>query len=404
MLRNLFKRNFTKRAKIVLVNESKKVTNCIFFATEGEVKSNTNALTNVVRLTSPKRFEDIKKQKMSLIYPWAQDLFFSERMLFVNSPNDPEKLRGLACKAIRSFQSYRPDNLHIYFSDHFPIHNRRIVINSLILSNYSFKKEGTYKPPKDTDATDSEESEKKEPYHFIPQLSIFNDKYTSKYEDSIKLWINLANANLYTRSLANERPNVATCDYFEEVARDLAGKRESTAIEVIRGDSLLKNELNLLHAVGKSAQSAPRLIVLTYKGDKANKTFSHAIVGKGLTFDTGGLNLKPTNYIEDMYLDKHGACNTLAIFKNVVDMQLPINIVCAIGVAENSIDSASYKPSDIIKSHKGLTVEITNTDAEGRLVLADVLSYVQDKYKPENIIDMATLTGACMVALVIIKV
>jgi leucyl aminopeptidase len=395
MLKYIFK-NFTKRARISLVNESKKVNNCIFFATEDEVKTNTNALTNVIRLTSPKRFEDIKKQKMCLIYPWAQDLFFSERMLFVSAPTDLEKLRGLSCKAIRSFLPFRPDNLHIYFSDLFPIHHRRVVINSLILSNYSFKKEGTFKP-ETSEAEDKEEN--KEPFHFIPQISLFNDKLNSKYEDSIKLWINLANANLYTRSLANERPNVVNCDFLEEIARELVNKREGTTIEVIKGDNLVKNELNLLHAVGKSAQSAPRLIVMTYKGDKT-KGFSHAIVGKGVTFDTGGLNLKPTHFIEDMYLDKHGACNTLSVFKSVVDMGLPINIVCAIGLAENSIDSSSYKPSDIIKSHKGLTVEITNTDAEGRLVLADVLSYVQQKYKPENIIDLATLTGACMIALV----
>jgi leucyl aminopeptidase len=322
-------------------------------------------------------------------------------LLFVNSPNNLEKLRSITCKAIRSFYSYKPENLHVYFSELFPIHHRRIVINSLILSNYKFKKEGTYRPEK----TDSEDNNKekdniKEPYHFIPQINIFNDKHLAKHEDSIRLWINLANASLYTRSLANERPNVANCDYFEDIARDLVKSRQGTGIEVIKGDNLIKNNLNLLYSVGKSAESAPRLIVLTYKGDKENKNYSHAIVGKGLTFDTGGLNLKPTNFIEDMHLDKHGACNTLSVFKNVVDMGLPINVVCAIAMAENSIDGLSYKPSDIIKSHKGYTVEITNTDAEGRLVLADALSYVQEKYKPENIIDLATLTGACMVALV----
>ena len=121
------------------------------------------------------------------------------------------------------------------------------------------------------------------------------------------------------------------------------------------------------------------MIILSYRGLPESKEISHAIVGKGLTFDTGGLNLKPTNSIEDMYIDKHGACNTLSVFKSVVEMNLPINIVCAIGCADNAIDSTSYKPSDIIKSHKGYTVEITNTDAEGRLVLADVLSYVQQQ-------------------------
>jgi leucyl aminopeptidase len=222
-----------------------------------------------------------------------------------------------------------------------------------------------------------------------------------KKTDSLGLWVNLANATLYTRNLANQRPNVATCDFLEDIARKIYSnnKDKKVAIEVMKGEELAKNGLNLIHAVGKSAESEPRMIILTYKGKPEENNFSHAIVGKGLTFDTGGLNLKPTNYIEDMYLDKHGACNTLSVFKSVVEMGLPINLVCAVGAAENSIDSLSYKPSDIIKSHKGYTVEITNTDAEGRLVLADVLSYVQQKYKPNNIIDLATLTGACMVAL-----
>lgn len=214
--------------------------------------------------------------------------------------------------------------------------------------------------------------------------------------------MNLANATLYTRALANTRPNVASCDFLESVARKLYDSNKASSditIEVIKGSALLAENCNLIYAVGKAAESEPRMIILQYKGDKTSNKISHAIVGKGLTFDTGGLNLKPTNYIEDMYLDKHGACNTLSVFKTVVESGMKINLVCAIGAADNAIDAKSYKPSDIITSRKGYTVEITNTDAEGRLVLADVLTYVQQIYKPERVIDLATLTGACMVAL-----
>lgn len=118
-----------------------------------------------------------------------------------------------------------------------------------------------------------------------------------------------------------------------------------------------------------------------------------------MTFDTGGLNLKPTGFMEDMYGDKNGACAVLGALHGCLDLNLNKNIVFAIGLAENAIDSKSYKPGDIIKSMKGLTVEIGNTDAEGRLVLCDTMTYVQREFAPKQMIDLATLTGAVKVAL-----
>ena len=122
-------------------------------------------------------------------------------------------------------------------------------------------------------------------------------------------------------------------------------------------------------------------------------------MGKGLTFDTGGLNLKPTGSIEDMYFDKGGACAVMGALKGAMELGIRKNVVFAMGFAENSIDAKSYKPMDILKSMKGLTVEVGNTDAEGRLVLADTFTYVQREFKPKKLVDLATLTGAIMVAL-----
>ena len=154
----------------------------------------------------------------------------------------------------------------------------------------------------------------------------------------------------------------------------------------------------LFHAVGRAALSEPRCIVIKYEGDPDCKD-SIALVGKGLTYDSGGLNLKPTGSMENMYGDKNGACAVLGALHGVLNSQPKINIVFALAIAENAIDSKSYKPGDILKSMKGLTVEIGNTDAEGRLVLADTFTYVQREFKPTELIDLATLTGACMVAL-----
>lgn len=135
-----------------------------------------------------------------------------------------------------------------------------------------------------------------------------------------------------------------------------------------------------------------------YQGDPESKD-TLALVGKGLTFDTGGLNLKPTGSMETMYGDKNGACAVLGALNGVMATKPKLNIVFVMGFAENSIGSKAYKPGDIINSRKGLTIEIGNTDAEGRLVLADTLTYVQDNFKPHTIIDLATLTGAVMYAL-----
>ena len=187
---------------------------------------------------------------------------------------------------------------------------------------------------------------------------------------------------------------------MEHQVRELCAKHKDTVAEirVVKGTQLLDERMGLFHAVGRAAQSEPRLIAVHYKGNPDSED-NLALVGKGLTYDTGGLNLKPTGSMEDMYGDKNGSCAVLGALHGVLASRPKLNIVFAIGLAENAIDSKSFKGGDIITSRKGLTIEIGNTDAEGRLVLADTLTYVQDHYKPSTVIDLATLTGACMVAL-----
>ena len=149
-----------------------------------------------------------------------------------------------------------------------------------------------------------------------------------------------------------------------------------TDVRCIKGDDLLAHKMGLFHAVGRGAQSAPRCMVVKYTGNpESDETL--ALVGKGLTYDTGGLNLKATGYMESMYGDKNGSCAVIGALHGVLETQPKLNIVFAMGFAENAIDSKSYKPGDILTSMKGLTVEIGNTDAEGRLVLADTFTYVQ---------------------------
>lgn len=140
------------------------------------------------------------------------------------------------------------------------------------------------------------------------------------------------------------------------------------------------------------------MVTLEYKGNPEHKDDVYGLVGKGVCFDSGGLSLK-MQLMDKMYTDKGGACTAFAIFKAAFTLKLKINLVLTVGFVENFISDKCYRNSDIITSYKGLTVEILNTDAEGRLVLADCLAYQQDIYHPHTIFDFATLTGACIVAL-----
>jgi leucyl aminopeptidase len=184
---------------------------------------------------------------------------------------------------------------------------------------------------------------------------------------------------------------------MEKVARASADL-PNMSVRVLQQEEMEKEGMNMFLSVGQAGVCPPRLVILEYRGnpDSDEKV---ALVGKGITFDTGGLNLKPTGSIEDMHTDMCGSAAVLGAVRAASRQGLKVNIVCALALAENAIGSKAVKPLTIVKSHKGLTVENNNTDAEGRLVLGDAMSYVQKEYKPKTVIDVATLTGACMVAL-----
>jgi len=223
------------------------------------------------------------------------------------------------------------------------------------------------------------------------------DSNTAKFIEELALAKNEA------RELLNSRADTFTPDFMVDYAESFA-KEFGLKFTAFRDKQLLDEGLRLVYAVGKGAANKPAMLSIEYFGDrKANSQELEspivALVGKGVTFDTGGVNLKPTGFVEDMFIDKGGACAVFCAFKAAVRLGLKRNIVLVIPLAENSCGGNSYRPSDIIKSHKGLTVEITNTDAEGRLILADAMSWVQSNYKVDTMIELSTLTGACAIAL-----
>lgn len=212
---------------------------------------------------------------------------------------------------------------------------------------------------------------------------------------------NLAHSMYLARDLANEREEHVNCESFEKIVQDLANRHGAPFYcNVIKGDKLLENNLNMIYAVGQASRYEPRLVELRYIGDPSReKEIDIAVVGKGIVFDSGGLNLKPTGNIENMHMDMGGAAAALGAAHGVALQHVNKNILFSFPLAENCVDSLAYKPHAILKSAKGITVEVGNTDAEGRLVLADAFTHAQETYNPKEVIDIATLTGACVIAL-----
>lgn len=200
------------------------------------------------------------------------------------------------------------------------------------------------------------------------------------------------------RDLVNTNADEATPEFLAMAARKIAKRSSNIKVKVFDKKLLEKEGLSMLLTVGRGAANDPRLIILEYRGNPKDKEKT-VLVGKGITFDTGGLNLKPTGSIESMKNDMGGAAAVLGTLLAVANLKLKVNVAAVVASAENAIDAASYKPGDIYPTRSGKTVEIGNTDAEGRLVLADALSYTVDKLKPSEIIDFATLTGAMVIAL-----
>lgn len=198
------------------------------------------------------------------------------------------------------------------------------------------------------------------------------------------------------RELVNTIPQTATPKYLAKHAKQSAKEIPSLECKILDEEELEKENMGAFLAVNRASCNPPRLIHLSYKPKAPSKRV--VLVGKGLTYDCGGLSLKPADYMTTMKADKSGGCAVLGIIKALAQLESSIEIHAIIGAAENMIGSNAYKPDDVLYSREGKTIEVKNTDAEGRLVLADCLSYAQD-LEPDILIDFATLTGACVVAL-----
>ena len=218
----------------------------------------------------------------------------------------------------------------------------------------------------------------------------------SASEEALKQGAAIAHGMNLTKDLGNLAPNICTPTFLAEQAKELA-KTYKLKATVLDKKEMEKLGMGALLAVASGSHQPAKLIVLQYQG-KGKKEKPIVLVGKGVTFDTGGISLKPAAEMDEMKYDMSGAASVFGTLKAVAEMNLPINVVGIIPATENMPGGSATKPGDVVTSLSGQTIEILNTDAEGRLILCDALTYAE-RFSPKAVIDIATLTGACVIAL-----
>ena len=214
-------------------------------------------------------------------------------------------------------------------------------------------------------------------------------------QDALQEAIATAEGSALARTLGNLPANICTPSYLADEAKKLA-REFKLELDVLERKDMEKLGMGALLSVASASHQPPKLIVLHYKGDSKKKPL--AFVGKGITFDTGGISLKPAAEMDEMKYDMSGAASVLGAVRALAQMRAPVNVVGVIPACENMPGGHATKPGDIVTTLSGQTVEILNTDAEGRLILCDALSYAE-RFDPEAVVDIATLTGACVIAL-----
>jgi len=277
--------------------------------------------------------------------------------------------RRISSKLIDTFDN----NAALVIPDQFDNEHVEATISGLVLGTYNL---GHFK--------------KNEVHPFLKED--FECKIFSKinYEEPIAKAIKIAKAQLEIYSLVDLPSNVVTPKYLANWAIE-SGKKLGFTVEVFGKEKALEVGLHSFLAVGQGSEREPQFIIMDYQPEKPKKHIG--LVGKGITFDTGGLNIKTAGMVH-MKCDMAGGGAVLGAMQLIADLKLPYRVTAIVPACENTVDAKSFLPSDVIKSYHGSSIEIIDTDAEGRLILADGLSYLIKNYKPEIVIDIATLTGS----------
>jgi leucyl aminopeptidase len=235
-----------------------------------------------------------------------------------------------------------------------------------------------------------------------PSLTKIDVMCTTKNSSAIKAGLKLGKAigtgiNV-AKELGNLPANICTPTYLANQAKGMAKKCPQLSTKVLEEKQMKELGMGSLLSVSAGSVQPAKFVIMEYKGAKDKKQAPKVLVGKGVTFDTGGISLKPGSKMDEMKYDMCGAASVIGTMATIIEAKAAINVIGIVAAAENMPSGIATKPGDVVTSMAGLTIEVLNTDAEGRLVLADALTYVE-RYKPSAVIDIATLTGACVVAL-----
>ncbi len=292
-----------------------------------------------------------------------------------------ESLRRAAGAACEAFSKQRID--HVVFDsppdEPMPV---EALVEGVILGQYSFD---AYKKKAD------------EPRVDVSRITIVADADSSAEIQSAceRAAIICANAN-WARDLGCMPPNDLTPPVLAARAKAMT-KEVGAECTILDVDDMRRLGMNALLGVARGSSKAPKMIIAKYTHPDAKKTL--ALVGKGVTFDTGGISIKPAGDMHEMKYDMCGAAAVLGAFKSICELGPAVNVVCVVPSAENKTGADAQRPGDIVRAYNGKTIEVLNTDAEGRLILADALAYTAEQFKPDAMVDAATLTGAVVVAL-----
>ncbi len=339
-------------------------------------------------IKNPAILQDFKGKEGDLLFVYNSQNKSDKRLALLGLGRkekiNTEKLRRVYSQLARACHQKKIDTICV-FLPYSVINEEEIIqgiVEGLLLANYAFVK--------------LKHQQKNEKLVLLKKVEFKN--ISQKGLNIAKRCRIIAEGVYLARDLVNDNADTITPQYLANLAEDLAHKLPHVKAVILNKKQIEKEKMGLLLAVSRGAASDPALIILSYHGNPKSREHT-VLIGKGITYDTGGLNLKPLASMETMKADMAGGAAVIGALYSIASLGLKVNVTAVIPATENSIDAKSFKPGDVYKSYRGDTVEINNPDAEGRLVLADAITYAKKKLNPTRIIDIATLTGGIDIAI-----
>jgi len=349
--------------------------------------------------TSPKILETFLKNRQE-----QQDFLAQEGDVLLTMPDDKnipskailwglgekkkltsQKLRGLAAQLLKSVKALKKGEATIWLLDEM-IPYAQAIGEGLTFGNYSLAK---FKTGKEKEQQDLQT---------IKKISFIITKKSPKFQSEVTKGSMIAEAVGEVRDLVNAGPTLKNVDYLAQKAQEIA-KQNGYKITVLNKSELQKMGMGGILGVNRGSEFGAKMVMMEYAPKALSKKPPVVIIGKGIIFDSGGYNLKPSHSLFEMQLDMAGAGAVMGLFMLLKKLNIQQHVVGIFPLTDNLVSATSQKPSDVVTTYSGKTVEIINTDAEGRMVLCDAITYALKNFEPRYLIDVATLTGACMVAL-----